>query len=270
MAFSRIKGSGWAVNEILTSAQISALDIDHANAVDKTGDVLSSGTIQLTSAAKIQASIHDSIISSVDSGISTTVSRGVSIQHDTGLVLEGATCWPSFRSNRTRTVIVGPFVTSLSTSGGWTQDGYSVQGPGTSSTAVTFEIVNPHDGATISLIDAVFYVGASHAGVPAVLPTINAYRVQDLTTLAVAPVAPLSMSSAGASAFPTPVSGAAWFASGNIQKWSLTCDQNNVVDRGKYRFVIDLRDESGANSHPGNAFMGFIVHYSAIASMKFQ
>jgi len=38
MSFSRIKPAGWAVNEKLTSAQQNALDIDHANAVDKYGD----------------------------------------------------------------------------------------------------------------------------------------------------------------------------------------------------------------------------------------
>lgn len=40
MAFTRVKPDGWAVNEELTSAQANALDIDHADAVDKTGDVI--------------------------------------------------------------------------------------------------------------------------------------------------------------------------------------------------------------------------------------
>ncbi len=34
MAFSRAKTSGWAFGEILTSAQMNSLDIDHTNAVD--------------------------------------------------------------------------------------------------------------------------------------------------------------------------------------------------------------------------------------------
>ncbi len=34
MAFTRVKPAGWAVNEKLTSAQMNALDIDHAAAVD--------------------------------------------------------------------------------------------------------------------------------------------------------------------------------------------------------------------------------------------
>ncbi|MRG98200.1 hypothetical protein [Polyangium spumosum] len=40
MSFTRIKPGGWAVNEKLTSAQQNQLDIDHANAVDKTGDTV--------------------------------------------------------------------------------------------------------------------------------------------------------------------------------------------------------------------------------------
>src|SRR5690349_2130103 len=34
MAFSKVKISGWAFGEILTSAQMNTLDTDHANAVD--------------------------------------------------------------------------------------------------------------------------------------------------------------------------------------------------------------------------------------------
>lgn len=34
MAFSRVKASGWAFLEVLTSAQMNSLDIDHANSVD--------------------------------------------------------------------------------------------------------------------------------------------------------------------------------------------------------------------------------------------
>lgn len=38
MVFSRVKANGWATNQKLTSAQANQLDIDHANALDKTGD----------------------------------------------------------------------------------------------------------------------------------------------------------------------------------------------------------------------------------------
>lgn len=272
MAFSRIKPGNWAVNEELTSAQMNSLDIDHANAVDKTGDVLTSGTIQLTSAAKIQASIHDSIVSSTDSGISTTVSHGVSIGNDTGLVLEGATCWPAFRATRSYSRVIPPVITSISGSAGWTADGILVSGPGAAGPSVSFEIMDPHHGATITTLDVVFAVGASHSAVPATLPAVNIYRVQSATTLNVPLASPDSLSSAGSGGyafFPTPGSGAAYYNSGNFQKWTFTADQNAVIDRSKYRYVVVLTDEGGSNSHPNNRYMYFVVTYTAIANMQF-
>ena len=51
MSFSRAKPDAWAVNEELTSAQINQLDVDHANALDKTGDTLAN-TIEVVSGGR--------------------------------------------------------------------------------------------------------------------------------------------------------------------------------------------------------------------------
>jgi hypothetical protein len=58
--FSRIKSAGWGILEKLTSTQITNLDIDHAKAVDKTGDNVAdgggiSGEIDVLSGAQIKA-----------------------------------------------------------------------------------------------------------------------------------------------------------------------------------------------------------------------
>ena len=45
MTFSRINPPSWGVGAKLTAAQINALDIQLAKALDKTGDTVSSGTI---------------------------------------------------------------------------------------------------------------------------------------------------------------------------------------------------------------------------------
>jgi hypothetical protein len=45
MSFSRVNALGWGLYEELSSAQMNALDIDHANALDKTGDALSAGAL---------------------------------------------------------------------------------------------------------------------------------------------------------------------------------------------------------------------------------
>lgn len=43
MSFSKVKPAGWSSSETLTSLQITTLDADHANAVDKTGDTVTGG-----------------------------------------------------------------------------------------------------------------------------------------------------------------------------------------------------------------------------------
>lgn len=45
MAFTRVKPSGWAFGERLTSAQMNSLDIDHSNSLDKTGDTIGSSAV---------------------------------------------------------------------------------------------------------------------------------------------------------------------------------------------------------------------------------
>lgn len=52
MSFSRVKPDSWAVNEKLTSAQQNQLDIDHAKAVDKTGDTIT-GNVHVGNGARI-------------------------------------------------------------------------------------------------------------------------------------------------------------------------------------------------------------------------
>lgn len=54
MSFSRVKPGNWTLNEKLTSAQQNLLDIDHANAVDKTGDTVP-GTIGVAGALQINS-----------------------------------------------------------------------------------------------------------------------------------------------------------------------------------------------------------------------
>lgn len=52
MTFARVKPGDWAVNEELTSAQLNQLDIDHAGALDKSGDDIT-GDIAALSGARM-------------------------------------------------------------------------------------------------------------------------------------------------------------------------------------------------------------------------
>jgi len=78
MSFTRANPAGWSFNAKLTSAQINALDIDHANALDKTtaGDTLS-GAIAMTATANINAGYSGNITSNVAGGIQATVAGGI-------------------------------------------------------------------------------------------------------------------------------------------------------------------------------------------------
>jgi hypothetical protein len=116
--------------------------------------------------------------------------------------------------------------------------------------------LRPYAGMRLALVTAVFAVGQSHSGVPAILPDLRCYRTQSLATLGVAPSAGDSLLAAIDAPFPTPGSGSAYYASGNLQAWSLTPDQNNVIDATR-RYYVLLLDESGANAEALNIYFGF-------------
>ena len=54
MSFTRVKPAGWGIQDTLTSSEANALDIDHANAVDKSasGDTVS-GILQMSGKGRI-------------------------------------------------------------------------------------------------------------------------------------------------------------------------------------------------------------------------
>ncbi len=87
MTFQRINPGSWIFQDELTSPQMNALDIDHANAVDKTGEtaamgggvsgqieLLSTGSIVLDSGAFIVADKGSSV--SIQSGANLTCNGG--------------------------------------------------------------------------------------------------------------------------------------------------------------------------------------------------
>lgn len=233
MAFTRINGGSWAVGDKLTSAQANSLDVDHANAVDKTvaGDTLS----------------------------------GVLVTAGAGRFSHGGSDYNTFSASRTRAIWQPPIPIALTT--GWTVDGIGVArilGPATG-TQINFPITSLHNGAVLTSVTAYVQVVA-HASVPAALPNFIVQR-QTLAQNAVLTTATLA--SGGFSYFPTPGSGAAWRNSGNMQAWSITCDQNNTIDRSQYAYSIQLYDESGANSQALNAYYGFELTFGSITDMRF-
>lgn len=75
MSFTRIKSTGWQANEKVTSAQINALDVDHANSLDKTtaGDTIA-GVVKVGNSAQIE--FASGSILEVDSGATAVIQSG--------------------------------------------------------------------------------------------------------------------------------------------------------------------------------------------------
>jgi hypothetical protein len=117
------------------------------------------------------------------------------------------------------------------------------------------------DGRNVSRIACTFAVGQAHANVPANLPSIGLYKTQSIVTTGVAPAADVSLLAAGQSVFPAPGSGAAYYASGHLQSWTIVPDQNKVIDVNS-RYYIKLIDENGANSLAKNIYFGFQLYVS--------
>jgi hypothetical protein len=244
MSFTRIKPGNWAVNEKLTSAQMNAIDVDHANALDKSvaGDTIS-GAIAIASTGKIQAS-----------------AAGALIQTTTGGRIQlGDNDYPTFSATRSISralpIIIqqGPNFNWTVTNEGSTSNSLGVSGY----MDITAALI---DGSTLSSVDVYFSVGAAHSGVPIALPLLAVYR-RVIT-------APNPASLGNAVYSPTPSSGAIWTNAGNTNTWNVPCTTNNVIDRSQYCYFVALTDESGANAIVGNVYQALRLNMTAIADMR--
>ena len=264
MSFTRVNVGGWGVGAQLTSAQQNQLDIDHANALDKTtaGDTIN-GTVVVTGAGIINASAGSA--SFTPTGVTANVQRGVRSTTYGGISLEGgATDYPWFSATRTRSLCAS--MVPMAISAGWSIGGNGwLIGPG-NATTIYLSLPRCHNGATLSSIAVTMAVGSSHSGVPT-LPTVTVYRLNlnsGVTTgsifLSTTPVQSFT---------PTPGTGAAWYNSGLTQQLTYFCNQNNVIDNGQYAYTMALQDESGAGSIAGNIYLGTVMAYTAIADMRF-
>jgi hypothetical protein len=113
---------------------------------------------------------------------------------------------------------------------------------------------------TLHRITTLFNVGQSHPNVPAILPTLFVFRGVSFNTVVGTALTPdVQLRGAGAVPFPTPGSGAAYYASGNVQSWDYITDQNNIIDTSEYRYYLGIIDESGANSLGLNKYIGFTL-----------
>jgi hypothetical protein len=175
----------------------------------------------------------------------------------------GSNDWVTFSSSRSRTIRFG-FNYELAgyATTGWKSDASST--PRLISTAVADEMVIQiplHDGATLTSIKVFHEIDSSH--LPATKFNAEVFRIYSSGT------APSSLCSGG----PTYSDGANatdYYDSGNIKTMTITCDQNNVLDRSSVAaFVVNIKEESGASSVAGNLVYGFEATYTSISNTKF-
>lgn len=277
MSFTRVNPSGWAAHDIYTAAQATALDIDHANAFDKTASddlggvgvvyhvltstsfqVDSGATIFLLGSAGLNATVTGALQASAAGAVQSTIAGG--FQH-----AGGASDWVTFSATRSRSPMLWPRFQALGT--GWTfqtpvlASMGGLQGPATN--AVQYVLIDqPHNGSTLTSVKVWFIVNGPHASLPAVLPAFGMYRatVGSNTTVAMSTTAAQS---------PAPANGPAWDASSAVQSFTVTCNQNNVIDTSQYTYMLKMVDENGANAATGNLYIAIQPTYSAIGSMQF-
>lgn len=110
-----------------------------------------------------------------------------------------------------------------------------------------------HQGSQISTVQFSFAVGQSHSNVPANLPVFRVCKKDGFGN--VTPLATSGVDAQGFLAFPTPVSGAAWYSGGAVQTITYTCDAGVVIDKSTYSYFAEIQDEHGAHSLPLNLYI---------------
>lgn len=305
MSFTRANPPGWAVGDPLTSAQQNALDIDHANAVDKTsaGDTINGpltiasplGAIILTSAvpaALVKSSDGNAFFGfsglTLGTGKSLTLAGGATIAAAPIVVtlpmngasvlstVAGSTASISLGNgptdiklgptvSRSMTFSCNPLMVSSSTSTDWTTG----QGG-----AFGYPMISKGTSGVQFYRELPLHDGAT-------LSSLSLYMVP-ASTHAGLPSTPPSfeikrVTIATGAIVSLSASGPKVFATGTLANWNsagllndtFTANQNAVIDRSQYLYVAVVTDESSTNSIVGAAYYHFKVTHSAIGDMRF-
>ena len=267
MAITRVNSS-WGVNDKLTSAQANGIDTNTTFALDKrTGQtdtlqsvvtINSTGNVVSAVSAGIQSSTAGGIQASAAASIASTAAGG--FQH-----AGGASDYVTFSATRSivrRMSAIGAVGLdaahlTLQPTSQW------VIGDNTAAAIYLDANRFMHNGATLASVTATFYVSGAYTSLPATYPKIGVRRRDASTGSGV------SLRTAGDAFFPTPANTTAWIAGGAVQTWTYTCDQNNVIDRTAYDYLITITDASGGTGTSiSNTYVGVALTFT-VADMRF-
>lgn len=119
------------------------------------------------------------------------------------------------------------------------------------------------NGATITLVKCRVSITNAHASLPTTYPMLSLQRI-DLATGTLTTTLKSTDVGAGVNEFfvgavSTPVGN---YNANGIVSFTYTPDQNNVVDRTLYNYVINVFDEAGGGAILGNLFIGFEITFT--------
>lgn len=241
--------------------------------------------IQSPVANGINASIAGGIQPGVAAGIQSNIAGGIQSNIAGGIQLAGgANDWPTFSANRSRTLIVpaqdvwgvsNAAVPQGSVPAAWAttpanmpillgaNTGFQtsvVNSASGNAWAYVIPIRNLHNGATITGA-TLYFKATTHANLPPTMPAFAIYTGNMTLGTGI-----LSLASSNFAVDPSANIG----AYDATHSWSLTVNQNNVINTATNYYWLIVWDEGGAsNTAVGNIIFGATLTYGSIPNMAF-
>lgn len=255
MTIAKVNPNGWPTNGTLTSAQLNQIDIDHVNAVDRSiaGDTIV-GAISMSGAG---ASITCPNTTMTGAGSLLTTTSG-------GRIVLGDNDYPQYSAPRTFQRCL-PFLVQQGSNLNWLVDIDGSTANGAVGLQGTCDISRTLvDGSILTAVDLYFYVGQTHTNAPEVMPSV-AIGIRGTSTMNPQSFQQFSM--------PNPGSGAAWYAAGGIQNFTLvpnTYSPSGIlissgipIDRANGTYYVTVIDESGPTyAKTGNIYQSIRLTYT--------
>jgi hypothetical protein len=135
-----------------------------------------------------------------------------------------------------------------------------LNGPGNNTDPQWVEIPGDcvHDLAVMTSLVVYISPNNAHTSLPTTYPAVNVVRYSTAANTFA------SLSSTGASVFPTAGSVGAYNAPN--QSWTFTPNQNNIIDKSLYKYLLYFVDENGGGAIPNNLYQGVQVTYTLDSS----
>jgi len=262
MTFSRVNASSWATGAEVTTAQINQLDLDHANALDKS--IAGDGVFgPLTFTNNVTAGVSVSI---VGQGTTTTASGG--------RIVLGDNDYPTRLTSAAITRCL-PILMQLNAGTNYIVDANMSRSNVVGSAGATAISQGLIDGATLVSV-TVYVTVTAHAGLPAIMPSFSVAAVALATGAMPLGSMPGTVNTLSAVTIVRPASPTAWFSNGQVQSFTLSIGATNimtgpigaVIDRTQFAYFLAIQEEAGANSVAGNLWQSVQLNMTNIVDMR--